>query len=61
MTPSREICHNKGLFTRREGYPCARVTLASGSKLARVGFKVGFGPILRVHFTMFTDLFRRHA
>ena len=27
---------NKGLFTRREGYPCARVTLASGLKLALV-------------------------
>ena len=24
----------KGLFTRKEGYPCARVTLASGLKLA---------------------------
>ena len=44
MTPSREICHIKGLFTRREGYPCARVTLASGSKLARVGFKVWVRP-----------------
>ena len=26
----------KGLFTRREGYACARVTLASGLKLALV-------------------------
>ena len=26
----------KGLFTRREGYPCATVTLASGLKLALV-------------------------
>ena len=26
----------KGLFTRREGYPCARVTLASGLKLTLV-------------------------
>ena len=25
-----------GLFTRKEGYPCARVTLASGLKLALV-------------------------
>ena len=27
---------SKGLFTRKEGYPCARVTLASGLKLALV-------------------------
>ena len=26
----------KSLFTRREGYPCARVTLASGLKIALV-------------------------
>ena len=25
-----------GLFTRRDGYPCARVTLVSGLKIARV-------------------------
>ena len=27
---------SNGLFIRREGYPCARVTLASGLKLALV-------------------------
>ena len=26
----------KGPFTRKEGYPCARVALASGLKIARV-------------------------
>ena len=30
-----EAC-SKGMFTRREGYPCARVTLASRLKLALV-------------------------
>ena len=30
------LCKVKGLFTRRESYPCARVTLASGLKLALV-------------------------
>ena len=30
------LCKFKGLFTRREGYPCARVTLARGLKLALV-------------------------
>ena len=30
------LCKFKGLFTSREGYPCARVTLARGLKLALV-------------------------
>ena len=30
------ILRSKGLFTGTEGYPCARVTLASGLKLALV-------------------------
>ena len=30
------LCKFKSLFTRREGYPCARVTLARGLKLALV-------------------------
>ena len=32
----RDCSQSKGLFTRREGYPCARVTLASGLKLALI-------------------------
>ena len=43
---------SKGLFTRREGYPLARVTLASGLKL-------GY-PVTQVNFTSFADMFR-HA
>ena len=37
VCPELEACsRSKGLFTRREGYPCARVTLASRLKLALV-------------------------
>ena len=54
----------KGLFTMREGNPCARVTLASGLKLALVykqTSEVGLPyHIARVNFTSFADEFR-HA
>ena len=49
-------------FTRREGYPCGRVTLASGLKVALVYkqiSQVGY-PITRVNFTSFAEVFR-HA
>ena len=35
ITSSR-LSDFKALFTRREGYPCVRVTLASGLKLSLV-------------------------
>ena len=34
--PGGRIFASKGLCTSREGYPCARVTLASGLKIARI-------------------------
>ena len=34
---------SKGLFTRREGYPCARLTLASRLKLAVVYKQISQG------------------
>ena len=46
----------KGLFTRREGYPCATDTLASGLKLALVYKQVTLA-ITRVNFTSFATCF----
>ena len=61
MDHSKRKLHFKGLFTRREGYPCGRVTLASGLKIARVykqNFHSSSYPITRVNFASFTDMFR---
>ena len=46
----------RALFTRREGYPCARDTLASGLKLTLVYKQVTLA-ITRVNFTSFADVF----
>ena len=50
----------KGLFTRREGYPCAGLTLASGLKLALV-YKQISQVGLPYHVGQVNQLYWRHV
>lgn len=56
---SIEVGHflSKGLFTRREVYRCARVTLASGLKTPVVFKQISQAGLTRVNFTKVTDVF----
>ena len=55
----------QSLFTRREGYPCTRVTLANGQKIAlvqkqisQVGLPYHSGQLYQLYWNM-TDVFRQ--
>ena len=57
--PWGRIFASKGLCTSRGGYPCARVTLASGLKIARIYEQIFTGRVTtRLHFASFTGVFR---
>ena len=58
-SPWGRIFASKGLCTSRGGYPCARVTLASGLKIARIYEQIFTGRVTtRLNFASFTGVFR---
>ena len=57
--PWGRIFASKGLCTSRGGYPCARVTLASGLKIARIYEQMFTRRVTtRLNFASFTGVFR---
>ena len=60
------LCKFKGLFTRREGYPCAGVTLARGltlalvyKQIAQVGLPYHAGQLYQLCWPVSSCLFDR--